>query len=114
MKKVFLFCVLVFFVTVTSSAASMPPVLSVYISCSTNGCQVACNQSTGSLTAEPSNGTPPYTYLWSTSATTQSISNLPAGVYTVTVFDAMGDTSNAAQNISNLTHLEGGIVAIPY
>ena len=31
-----------------------------------------------------------YTYLWSTGATTQSIENLPAGTYSVTVTDDNG------------------------
>ncbi len=43
----------------------------------------------GSATAIAMFGTPPYTYLWSNSQTTQSISNLPAGNYAVTVNDAI-------------------------
>jgi gliding motility-associated-like protein len=39
------------------------------------------------LTASPSGGLPPYTYLWSTGATTQSISTSSTGTYTVTVSD---------------------------
>lgn len=35
---------------------------------------------------------PPFTYLWSTGATTQSITNLTAGTYSVTVTDALGNT----------------------
>src|SRR5258706_1347219 len=96
------------------AAIISPPILSVSISCNSYSCLVACNQSTGSLTANPNNGTPPYTYLWSTSATTQTISNLPVGVYTVTVYDAMGDSANTTQSISNQNTLNAAIVAIPY
>ncbi|NSW44482.1 MAG: T9SS type A sorting domain-containing protein [Bacteroidales bacterium] len=39
----------------------------------------------GSITATPTPGNEPYTYLWNTGATTQTISNLVAGNYTVTV-----------------------------
>jgi hypothetical protein len=46
--------------------------------------QRACN---GSATANPACGIPPYTYHWSNGATTQTISNLCAGQYTVTVTD---------------------------
>jgi uncharacterized repeat protein (TIGR01451 family) len=55
--------------------------------------QPTCSTANGSLTANVSGGTPPYSYLWSTSATTQSITGLIPGTYDVTVTDAMGCTS---------------------
>jgi gliding motility-associated-like protein len=42
----------------------------------------------GSATVTPVNGTAPYNILWSTNETTNTISNLIAGTYTVTVTDA--------------------------
>lgn len=48
-----------------------------------NGCD-------GSATANPTGGTAPYTYLWSDGQTTQTASNLCAGIYEVTVTDANG------------------------
>ena len=54
----------------------------------------ACNQSTGSITlSNIAGGTPAYTYNWSTSATTSSITGLPVGTYGVTITDANGCTS---------------------
>ncbi|MDC7998423.1 Ig-like domain-containing protein, partial [Gilvibacter sediminis] len=47
----------------------------------------------GEATATPDGGTPPYTYLWSASAgsqTTATATNLPSGTHTVTVTDANG------------------------
>ena len=44
--------------------------------------------STGSASLVVSGGTPLYTYSWSNGATTQNISNVQAGSYTVTVIDA--------------------------
>jgi gliding motility-associated-like protein len=47
-----------------------------------------CYNQNSTLTANITGGTPPYTYLWNTGATTQSITNQPPGTYTVTVTDA--------------------------
>lgn len=58
-----------------------------------NGFNISCfGISDGAATVTPSGGTAPYTYLWSTGATTQSISGLPAGTYSVTVTDAKNCT----------------------
>lgn len=46
----------------------------------------------GSITATVTGGVGPYTYNWSNGGTTASISNLCAGVYTLTVSDAGGCT----------------------
>ena len=43
---------------------------------------------TGTATVEADGGTPGYSFLWSNGDTTQSIENLAAGVYTVSVTDA--------------------------
>ncbi len=43
---------------------------------------------TGSITVYPAGGTSPYTYTWNTGATTQNLSNLIAGTYTLTLTDA--------------------------
>ena len=52
----------------------------------------ACGNANGTATANPSNGTAPYTYSWSTSPvqTTQTATGLSAGMYTVTVTDLNG------------------------
>ena len=42
----------------------------------------------GSITANVSGGTPPYSYSWSNTEQTQTISNLAGGYYNVTVIDA--------------------------
>ena len=57
-----------------------------------NATCMACND--GSATATPSGGTPPYSYLWNTSATTQTINNLSVGLYACTITDALGCTAS--------------------
>ncbi len=56
---------------------------------------------TGSITANPSGGMPPYSYLWNTGATTQTITNLPVGTYTVTVTDAAAQTATASATLTS-------------
>ncbi|PAM94923.1 hypothetical protein B4N84_10790 [Flavobacterium sp. IR1] len=44
----------------------------------------------GAITLAPTGGVQPYQYRWSTGANTQSLSNLTAGKYTITLTDAQG------------------------
>lgn len=46
----------------------------------------------GTATSQPTGGVMPYTYLWSNDSTTQTITGLSPGAYTVTVTDANGCT----------------------
>ncbi len=66
-------------------------------------CNGGCN---GTATAFPSNGTGPYTYLWTpTGNTTQTVSALCSGNYTVTVTDALGNTVTNTVTINQPTPL---------
>ncbi|CAN5377977.1 hypothetical protein BH09BAC5_BH09BAC5_09380 [soil metagenome] len=73
-------------ITFSSSVITQPNPLTVSATTS----NVSCNgNSDGSLTANPSGGTGPYTYSWAPGGqTTQTISGQVAGTYTVTVTDA--------------------------
>ncbi|MBI2966624.1 MAG: SBBP repeat-containing protein, partial [Bacteroidetes bacterium] len=78
------------------------PPLTISVS-STN---VTCNGgSDGTATATPTGGTPPYTYSWSNSATTSSITGLIEGTYVVTVAGADNDTATAIVTIIEPTDL---------
>lgn len=54
---------------------------------------------TGSATANPTGGNPPYTYGWSSGGSAQTENNLCAGPVTVTVTDAGSCTSTATINV---------------
>ncbi|MEZ4722237.1 MAG: HYR domain-containing protein [Flavobacteriales bacterium] len=67
----------------------------------TSDSNVSCNgQSDGGATASVSTGTAPYTYSWSNSATTASITGIVAGTYSVTVTDANGCTDSTSVTIT--------------
>lgn len=61
-----------------------------------------CSLSDGSITLAPSGGIPPYTFLWSTGATTQNLTNIPAGSYTVTITDNAGCAGTFTIAVNNL------------
>mgnify|MGYP000753557205 CR=1 FL=1 len=54
------------------------------------------NENNGTASAAASGGTGPYTYLWNNGATTENLSGLAAGTYTVVVTDANGCTQSNA------------------
>jgi gliding motility-associated-like protein len=60
-----------------------------------------CGVCNGTATLTPTGGTAPYTYAWSTGATTASVNNLCAGVYSVNISDANGCTSTFVYPISS-------------
>ena len=55
----------------------------------------------GIVTVTPGGGLPPYTYNWNNLQTTQTISNLSEGIYTVTVTDANGCTTTCGVELGD-------------
>ena len=86
---------LLFFALVFSTSASC---LSVSITVYQG--QAPCGQPRGSMRAQPSGGTPPYAIVWSNGATTNTISELPMGTYTVTVTDNDGTVAQASADVT--------------
>ena len=72
--------------TLTQTVTILPsPVLSLSVQ------NAACfGGSTGRVDLTPSSGTTPYTYKWTTGPTTEDLTNVAAGVYSVTVTDRGG------------------------
>src|SRR5579863_3911515 len=54
----------------------------------------------GTIHLQVNGGTPQYTYSWNNGATTQNLSGLPSGTYTVTVTDAWACTATASKTIT--------------
>jgi hypothetical protein len=79
----------------------------------TSNTPVSCFSGTnGALAVAVSNGTAPYSYLWSNSATTNSLSNVAAGTYTVQVTDANSCVQNGSFTILQPPILNGNFSAI--
>lgn len=72
--------------TANGNATIQPPVNNLTIA--SNTAAAICTAHNGSISITLSGGTQPYTYLWTTGATTQNISGLAPGTYRVTVTDA--------------------------
>ncbi|OFX34470.1 MAG: hypothetical protein A2X08_10185 [Bacteroidetes bacterium GWA2_32_17] len=69
-------------------------------------------ESNGTATANPTGGTPTYTYLWNPSAqTTQTATGLSIGNYTVTVTDAKGCSTTQTYIITQPQFLASGILS---
>src|SRR6202008_2454424 len=60
------------------------------------------------------NGVGPYTYLWNNGATSQTISNIGAGEYTVTVTDANSCNQTASVMVNVSTGLNNVSSAIAF
>ncbi|HWB62355.1 MAG TPA: T9SS type A sorting domain-containing protein, partial [Chitinophagales bacterium] len=79
-------------------AVTEPAVLAASVTSSTD---VGCNgQSTGGITVSVSGGTSPYTPNWSNGANTDTLSQLSAGTYTLTVTDANGCSTTLSDGIA--------------
>lgn len=84
--------------TATSSITTTMPPLAMSLSMSST--PASCGND-GSVTVNPQNGSAPYIYLWNTSDTQQTLNNMPAGNYRVTVTDANGCMAIDSVSIGN-------------
>ncbi|WP_417368168.1 T9SS type A sorting domain-containing protein [Flavobacterium beibuense] len=89
-------------VTITQPTALNASAITTNVSC--NG----GNNGTVDLTVV--GGTPPYTFAWSNTATTEDMTGLEAGTYNVTVTDSKGCTATASATITEPTVLMASAV----
>lgn len=73
---------------------TQPPVLAANATATP---ETATGANDGTATAQPTGGTPPYSYLWSNGATTATITGLTPGSYSVTVMD--GNNCSSSQTV---------------
>ena len=84
--------------TATASATVAQPVTITAVATATDAlCNEAAN---GQVGLEVSGGTTPYTFLWSNGATTEDLTDVPAGTYSVTVTDANNCTATASATVA--------------
>jgi outer membrane protein assembly factor BamB len=96
--------------TITHTVTICASTLSVSTITHDPPCNGGCN---GNAIANPSNGTPPYTYSWSPSGqTTQTVSALCAGTYSVTITDSTGNTATTAAIINQPTPLTIAVTSV--
>lgn len=106
----------------TSPACDLDPVyqFAATLNCcaapTLNPTNILCNgASTGSITATPTSGSSPWDFVWTNAAgtnvgttmnvATNTVSNLPAGVYNVSVTDNVGCVSTAQTTLTQQTPL---------
>ncbi|MBK8847548.1 MAG: T9SS type A sorting domain-containing protein [Bacteroidetes bacterium] len=82
-----------------SFSLTQPQKLVAIIGNSTNAACGICN---GTASVSASGGTAPYSYLWSNGSTSDQISSLCAGTYTVTVTDGKGCDVNTMVSITDV------------
>jgi len=70
--------------------------------------ETTCYDSTGTINLTPAGGNPSYSYAWSNGETTEDLSNLGFGTYSVTISDA----NNCPEDITSFTLLDQPRIAI--
>ncbi|MCC6459685.1 MAG: gliding motility-associated C-terminal domain-containing protein [Saprospiraceae bacterium] len=86
----------------------------VTINASTAVTNASCGQSNGAVNLTVSGGTTPYMFSWSGGETSEDLSNIPAGTYTVTVTDNNGCTQTQTATVLDNTvniNIQGNVQA---
>ncbi|HWB63096.1 MAG TPA: SprB repeat-containing protein, partial [Chitinophagales bacterium] len=85
--------------TVDSANVTQPPGVAITLP----GTDVSCTSlNNGAIGSTVQYGNPGYTYQWSTGATSQNISSLTQGTYTLTVTDTIGCTASKSATVGQI------------
>ena len=82
----------------TNTCTTCPNAPSIVITATVKN--ASCGANDGSIAANPSGGSSPYTYSWSNGASTSSATNLAVGTYSVTITDANGCSASYTDSIT--------------
>lgn len=96
-------------VALTNIVVGQPVAISVTVVSVT---AASCGAANGAIDITVSNGLAPYAFRWSNAATTEDISALAVGSYTVTVTDNSGCTVSQTTNVSNTSTLTATLASI--
>lgn len=100
--------------TATVTVVKSPLVVSS-IQSDFNGFGVSCfGGANGSIDLTVSGACEPYSYVWSNGASSEDVSGLSAGTYSVIIYDGNGDSYNYAYTITEPTPLASTTAMIPY
>ncbi len=84
------------FIKVDSFTLTAPTAFSTSSQLTSATCK---GQSTGGITLTVAGGTPQYSFLWSNATTSQNLTNVPAGAYSVSITDSKGCISTRKDTI---------------
>jgi hypothetical protein len=86
-------------VTVTANNCTATDAIDIdqlTLTVTTASVNTTCGQNNGQASVSPDNGSAPFSYVWSTTATNDTITGLAGGAYTVTVLDGVGCSATGA------------------